>query len=340
MSNILLAKQKLADGAMDAAVGEAHVVREALFKVFPDVSNYTLDLSANHKAEYPNPNGYEQLVKLLEDKYQAPVVITNGAKNALGASFYLLNKLGKTQLGMRTPYWCLIPPLAKAHNLECVDEEYNSYLAILPNNPDGHMISFDNAKHSAEYHKSIDIPYIVDSAYYTHSYLPKDYQLLPFGDLQIYSLSKMLGISGIRIGWIVCHNKDYYNTLLEYMETMTVGVSIPSQDIAYNILKEVWGDKEKEEEFIDITRNDLYVAKALCKTIDKRVLEVPDDITETNGMFLWAKANDESIFRKAKVNVISGEPFGMPGYIRMNLALPTSQIIEVVERLNRATNEV
>lgn len=349
MSDILLANKKLPDGFIDCAVGEAHIVKDALFKTFPGIESCFINLSVDGKSKYPNPNGYEPLVKLLEDKYQAPVVITNGAKQALGASFYLLNKIGKNKLGMRTPYWALIPPLARAHGLEMYDARvncnddpagYNSYLAILPNNPDGHMLNYEFAKYTADYHKSIGIPYIHDSVYYSHTYLPKDYPLLPFGDLQIYSLSKSYGLSGVRIGWIVCHNQDYYHDLLEYMETFTVGVSIPSQDIAYNILKEVCCNEQRHEMFIDDTRDKLLIAKALCKTIRPDVLEVPENMTESNGMFLWARVKDKANFNAAKVNVISGEPFGAPGYIRMNLALQTNTIIEVIERLNRAADEI
>ena len=249
--------------------------------------------------------------------------------------------MGKTKLGMRIPYWALIPPLATTHGLECVGEKYyESYLAILPNNPDGYMLLPEQVKHISDYHKDLNIPYIHDSVYYSHTYLPKNYPLLPFGDLQIYSLSKSHGLSGLRIGFIVCHNKEYYNTLLEYMETFTAGVSVPSQDIAYNILKEVWENPKREEMFIDDARNKLLIAKALCKTINPEVLEVPDNITDINSMFLWAKVGAKAGFQKAKVNVVSGEPFGQPGYIRMNLALPTNTIIEIVERLNRAASEV
>src|SRR6202000_3518997 len=118
MSDILLAKPKLSADWIDWSVGEPHCVRESLFDVIdPSILTHP-SLRERELAEYPSPNGYEPLVKFLEDKHQAPVIITNGAKQALGASFYALQKTGKTTLGMRSPYWALIPPLAKAHGLE------------------------------------------------------------------------------------------------------------------------------------------------------------------------------------------------------------------------------
>jgi aspartate/methionine/tyrosine aminotransferase len=334
MSDILLANPKLPEGWIDFSVGEAHIIKEALFKACDLKRSHLVHLTVDKKAEYPSPNGYAPLVKLLEDKYQAPVVVTNGAKQALGAAFYALHKMGKVKLGMRTPYWALIPPLAQMHGLQFV-EKYDAYLAILPNNPDGFMFDYDYAKYMADYHRDLGIPFIHDAAYYTPVYLPKDYNLGPLGDLQIYSISKMYGLSGLRVGYVVCYNEEYYKTILEYMETMTVGVSTASQDICYNILRDLWGDPAKHNKFIQGARNKLYVAKALCKTLNKEVLDVPSDITSIPGMFLWAKIGPKCDFKKARINIVDGKLFGGEGMVRVNLGLPTETMIEAVERLNR-----
>ena len=63
----------------------------------------------------------------------------DGAKQALGAAFYALHKMGKRILGMRNPYWAAIPPLADMHGLTC-SPNYDCYLAVSPNNPDGHVL--------------------------------------------------------------------------------------------------------------------------------------------------------------------------------------------------------
>ena len=93
MTETLLAKPKLLPGYIDCAVGESYSVKAALTKHF-DLSSYTISYSES-LYEYPFSNGYPDLVKLLEEKHQAPVIITNGATQGLAASFFALNKMGK-----------------------------------------------------------------------------------------------------------------------------------------------------------------------------------------------------------------------------------------------------
>lgn len=333
MTDILLAKPKLSGDWIDFSVGEPHIVREALFKTFSLKESHLVHLRPNHKAEYPSPNGYEPLVKLLEDQYQAPVVITNGAKQALGAAFYAFHKAGKRKLGMRTPYWALIPPLAKVHGLDFT-KKYDCYLAILPNNPDGFMFGYDYAKYLFDSHKDLGIPVIHDAAYYTPIYLPPDYNFGPLGDLQVFSVSKMFGISGIRLGYVVCYNTEYYKSILEYMETMTVGVSTPSQDYFYSLLQEMNHEPKKTETFIKESRNELHIAKALCKTLRKDILDVPEDIIKIPGMFGWFGLGSKCDFAKARIHTVNGKLFGDENMVRINLGLPTQTMIDAIERLN------
>ena len=335
MTDILLAKPKLPEGWIDFSVGEPHIVKEALFKSLGWAPFGGCDLDDPKKSEYPPPNGYEPLVKLLEDKYQAPVIITNGAKQALGAAFYALRKMGKTKLGMRNPYWALIPPIANAHGLT-IEEKYDAYLAILPNNPDGFMFDYDYAKYLSDYHRDLGIPLIHDAAYYTPIYLPSGYNLGPLGDLQIYSISKMYGLSGLRVGYVVCYNQEYYKTILEYMETMTVGVSTVSQDMCYNLFQDLWEyNSAKEKVFIQEARKHLYIAKALCKTIRREILDVPEDIVGIPGMFGWFGIGPKCDFKRARINTVDGKLFGDEKMVRINLGLPTETMIEAVGRLNK-----
>src|SRR5271165_2317037 len=120
MSNLFLAIPKLDASWIDLSVGEAHIVRDALFNTLDlnrSQNKPMIDLHTFNKCEYQPPTGYQPLVKFLENKYQAPIVITNGAKNALGAVFYALHKMNKPILGMRKVNWALIPPLVQTHNL-------------------------------------------------------------------------------------------------------------------------------------------------------------------------------------------------------------------------------
>jgi aspartate aminotransferase len=334
MSGLILAKANLPEGFIDCSVGEPYIVRDILesqFKLTP----YELP-DVKEMFEYPLPTGYKPLVKLLEDLYQAPVVITNGAKQALGASFYALKRMGKMNVGMRSPYWALIPPLVKMHGLNPLPSYVgaDANLLLLPNNPDGFISRPDAIQGFSDVCKERGVPLIHDAAYYTRIYMPVHFPLNKIGDVQIYSISKMLGLSGLRIGFVVCPNVEFYKYIQEYMETMTVGVSIVSQIFLYDLLNKMIAYPQLTKRVEVLSSIALHEAKRIFREVDSQVLEMECNPESVAGMFGWFKIGPKADFTKSKVNVIEGTPFGRPGYVRINLAFSQDVIKEIVNRLN------
>jgi aspartate/methionine/tyrosine aminotransferase len=338
MSDILLAKPILPSDWFDVSVGEPHIVRDILLSIF-DLSIYELP-KVKHMYEYPAPIGYKPLVEALEAKYKAPVIITNGAKQALGACFYALKKMGKATVGMKSPYWALIPPLVEMHGLNWNvttfgdKSEADSYLLLAPNNPDGSMPDPLHLTATAEALKELAIPFIHDAAYYTHTYLPDNVQLGQYGDVQIYSISKMWGLSGLRVGYVVCPNTEFYKLIQQYMEAMTVGVSIVSQMFTYDLLNRMNGYPSLTEKFDGMSYAALTESKKIIKTVSPEILEVPSNMEEVPGMFGFFKVGPKADFEKAKINFIDGKLFGMPGFVRMNLGFNAKTMQEIVDKLN------
>jgi aspartate/methionine/tyrosine aminotransferase len=336
--DILLAKPKLPEGWLDCSVGEPHLVRQNLIETFKlsqeiSVPNLVLD-----DMVYPDHTGYKKLVDFLEKKHGAPVVITNGAKQALGACFYSLKKMGHDEYAMRTPYWALIPPLAKQHGLHFRNSANIPYLCLAPNNPDGHTQSPEELVKLAESYKTVNLPFIHDAAYYTYSYIERSSHSLPsVGDVQIYSISKMLGLSGLRLGYVVCPNQEFYKFIQDYMETMTVGVSMVPQVWLYNFFHNHQPNLDRlMAKFEDKNFYELVENKKILKTIDTEILEVPNDFEYHPGMFGWFKVGPKAKLEKSRINFIKGDLFGMPGFIRMNLAFNFETMKEIVNRINEA----
>jgi aspartate/methionine/tyrosine aminotransferase len=334
MNDILLAKPNLHNGWIDTAAGEPYIIRECLEKAFP-LTPYTLPNEASIW-EYPYPQGNKDLVKILEDKYHAPVVITGGAKQALGATFYALKQMGRITVGLQNPFWALLPPLIKMHHLIPTEglEGHDAALLVAPNNPDGHMLTPEEIKNLSDRCKERSVPLIHDAAYYTHTYLPETYPLKPIGDVQIFSASKMFGLSGLRIGWCVCWNKDFYKHLVEYMEAMTVGASNVSQLFLRDLLTRMYAYPTLTAKFEGLSSIALDKSKEIIKQVNPEVLEVPANFEKLPGMFGFFKRGVKADFEKAKVNVADGKHFGMEGYIRMNLAFGEERMNEIVKRLN------
>lgn len=319
--DILLAQPVLEPGFIDLSVGEPVVICENLLKMV-NINELTPSLKLSDFS-YPSPCGLPDLVKFLEDKHQERVIITNGAKQALGAAFYAVNKLGKKSVGLQNPYWALLPELIKMHGLEISDmNSKDAILAVSPNNPDGSVLDLELLQSKCLENNTI---LIHDGAYYTDIYLENCSKKI-YGDVQIFSISKMFGLSSLRLGYAVCRNDDMYNNMQHYMEHMTVGVGKMQQMLLLNIFKSI-NLKEFEKKCFD----SLYSNKQLISKIDKNIIDINPNF---NGMFLWEMVNDWDAFNKAKLYIINGSLFGNKNYVRINMGLKTETIEEVVDRLN------
>jgi aspartate/methionine/tyrosine aminotransferase len=334
MNDILLAKPNLPHGYLDLSAGEPHIIRECLEKTF-SLHPYTIP-NETGIWEYPFPNGNPDLVRILEDKHKAPVVICNGAKQGLSGVFYVLKEMGRLSIGLQNPHWALLPPLIKMNRLLQAEDLLGGDVSLLvsPNNPDGATLTEEEVKKLSDNCKERGRILIHDAAYHSHSYLSETHLLKPIGDVQVFSASKLLGLSGLRIGYVVCHNKNFYQPLCEYMETMTVGVSNISQLFLRDLLTRMYAYPTLTEKFQGLSFMALEKAKTIIKDVDPEVLEVPKDFEKTNGMFGFFKKGTKADFEKAKLHVADGKHFGMEGYVRLNLAFGEDKMKEIVKRLN------
>lgn len=337
MNDILLAKPNLPNGWLDVSAGEPYSIRECLDKAF-SLNPYTIP---NEKGlwDYPHPQGNLDLVKILEDKYHAPVVITNGAKQGLAAALYVLkHQFGRLTVGLGKNYWALLPPLVKAQHLIPLEdlEGGDATLLVSPNNPDGATLTEKEVKELTERCKARGRILIHDAAYYTHTYLPETHLLKPIGDVQVFSASKAYGLSGLRLGWVVCWNKDFYQPLCEYMEMMTVGASNLSQLFLRDLLTRMYAYPSLLGKFEGLSSMALEKTKTIIKGVNPEVLEVPKDFEKTNGMFGFFKKGAKADFEKAKVHVADGKHFGAEEYVRLNLAFGEEKMNEIVKRLNES----
>ena len=337
IEDVLPTKPNLPPNFIDCSIGEPYVIRQALLNNFT-LSSYIIPRDEDFW-NYPAPTGYAPLVKLLEDKHQAPVIVTNGAKQGLSACLYALHKLSYNKFELKLPYWCLIPPLADVNNMVPVHfypetECAYPYLMVAPNNPDGSILGPAACKEMAEKYKANGMPFIHDAAYYTSTYLPAGYQTQKIGDVQIFSSSKMLGLPALRVGFCVCHNPVFYDLIRKYIDHMTVGVSMVAQSFLYNILSDLDNFPSAWEAFEEQSHDALAESRRILSQVNPEFLEVPDGFENSAGMFAFLKMEAKADFEKAKVNISPGHLYGMPGYVRMNLAIPAEKMQEVVKRFN------
>jgi len=316
---------------IDLSFGEPVVVMKALFR---QLNRFGDPFKMPNLYDLPNwtyqpAAGKPDLVAILEKKYDAKVVVCNGAKQALAAGMYSFKRNGLATIFYERPYYPANPSLTESVGLTWCDKgSASSFLITSPNNPCGSNYS------------NLDLigwryngPMIHDAAYYTDIYLPDDQMTLPIGDIQIFSMSKMYGLSGLRIGYAVAHNEKYYQDMVDYIEMTTAGVSTASQDIARNIEAFFRDHPSYYREFCAEARASITNNRKLLSQLNPDVLTVMD--CQSNSMFAWCKKGPRLDSKKAKVHVLSGTLFGADdSIIRMNIAVPHEVLKEAIDRLN------
>lgn len=323
--DFLFAKSKLPFDTIDLGIGENFILQKAVVEAY-DLKNISFDLP--HIFEYAPPNGYGPLVEKLESMYGGKIVVTQSAKHALSCCFYALKASGRNKIHFKSPYWPSIPALITREGLDYshLIDDCDSELVVSPNNPDGHSSFISSIE---------NVPVIHDAAYYTHSYLSDQYGLSSFGDMQIFSVAKMYGLSGIRLGFILVNNDKYYDYLTKFVEATTAGVSTASQRILLKILDQEEKDPQIRVEYENSVRAQLHENRNyLLLNLDERKFEISThDKQFQKGMFAWIKSKYQD-FSSVGVNIMGGKAFGDPDYIRINLAVQQNKIISAVRKMN------
>ncbi len=336
-------RTSLPHGWIDLGIGDAKAVRRAFEHTFGFGFDMFRGADRDTLFDYQPPSGLPSLVSYLEARHNEPVVITSGAKQGLCAAFSALKAMGCKKLGLRAPYWCQLPPAIKSEGLTPVFLDtlyrfgfnpraaapFDSYLLVSPGNPDSHIENTDYIQMI----KTARIPVIHDAAYNTRAYTGFLYSHDKFdADVEIYSFSKMLGLSGLRVGYCVIRNDEIYKHMLDYIETKTVGVSSLSQNFVLSALQRgdypVGINKTLMHVFEDAAKLELRASAEEFKRIEK----LKPCHMMIGPMFGWFK-NEGIDFQKHRIHVMDGKHFGAPGYVRINFAAGSEVCREAVDRI-------
>jgi aspartate/methionine/tyrosine aminotransferase len=338
MDDAKLQKVILGPDWIDLSYGEPKVVMSAMIRQLGrDGSNFSMpNISDLSKWEYQPAAGNPKLVEFLENKYNAKVLVCNGAKQALAAVFYAYRQSGYDYIDYSVPYYPANPSIAKMSGLTVVNNETDDFCSASnvfkfitsPNNPDGINLTNEAIK---KLNTKFNI--IHDAVYYTPTYLPDGQVPEALGNVQIFSMSKMYGVSGLRIGYAVFHDETMYKTAVDFIEKTTAGVSIASQTIALEIERYFKEFPLCLAAFEQEARSSIALARKELENLDPEVL-IPLP-SQSNSMFAWCVKGPKLNYKSAKVYMVEGSVFGQSGLIRMNIAHPVEAIREAVSRLNK-----
>ncbi len=205
-----------------------------------------------------------------------------------------------------------------SEKLKDIKEYYNRELILLdsPSNPLGEQYVMKAAKKSQ---------IIWDAVYHNKAY-NADLSIIPKHNVFVGSMSKLLGLSGVRIGWIATNDKKLFDEVMEDSLMENATVSKISQDFISGLLEDL-----DLENFMEEARDYLNDNRKLFKKLEKLTgAKVPKV-----GMFYCFPVKNKKIpklFDKNKIKYVTMND-GNTDYIRLNMGQTTDVIEEMLERL-------
>lgn len=302
------------EGGFNLAVGEPEFLQKHLW--FGPLMDYARSWG------YPTIDGHELLRREIE-RLHAPsagehIVITNGAKQALLAAIYAYQKVDEAKAVVHSaPYWPSYPTLAKMSGLEFKTksngpDDYADEISCItsPNNPDGQ---------ESERYNDCDI---WDAVYAGMVY---GFSTNPRYETAVFSAAKLLGLSGLRVGWLVTTDKEIAEHAANYVEFTTSGVALPSQKYVGLALETMRNGFPADA--MSLARRDLLANGAMFnRYLGAHVEDVKGVPTDGTGMFAWFKVEDPYFFnealKKTKMRLVSGPACGgSENHFRMSMGL-------------------
>jgi len=122
-----------------------------------------------------------------------------------------------------------------------------------PHNPTGTVISENDLREIVDLTKESGTYLLVDETYRDMAFEEATPNAATLGThvLSVSSLSKTYGLPGIRIGWIICRDKDLMEKFLAAKEQMVICGSVLDEEVAYQFLK-------KRQEFLPKVKATIY----------------------------------------------------------------------------------
>ncbi|MFP4024641.1 MAG: pyridoxal phosphate-dependent aminotransferase [Thiohalospira sp.] len=326
-------------------------------------------LAKENLHQYAPGNGNNELLKLLVEKYQSDYAFTKddfmilqGATEALSLLYIYFNKiLSKpfSALAFEPVYesYMHLPkifntgfvPFAFDKNssvdffqLESVCKAKNVKVIFIgtPGNPFGKIWNKQEIDNLLKLSKSLDIFIIFDAVYRDlyfeeKPYIPLD-QFYP-NLFYVNSFSKILSITGWRVGYLIAHQKhmDHIKSIHDY-----TGLCAPSllQEAIVRYLK----NYNYGADYISSLRENLKQSYQLLTSEFKKLgFKIPET---KGGYFVWAKLPKDfsdgfkfavDLYEHQRVAVIPGEHFSdnAKNYIRLNIARPIAEVKEGIQRI-------
>lgn len=315
------------------------------------------------------PSLKQAIIAYTEENYDRKVdpeniIVSNGAKQSIyNILFSIIDP--QDEVIILAPYWVSYPEMVRMvygvpvvvtpedgsfqPRLDEVEQAVSSYTRAIivnsPNNPSGVVYSEEFVAGLVDFCEQNDIYMIMDDIYHKlvfdgvkappgYRYTDEDVENTRV--LVVNGVSKLYGLTGVRIGWTVA-NRRLVAVMNNVQSQITSSPSVITQAAAEGALRGMQSVVENLRLGIQ-NRRDVFL-QAMRGFEDVRVRK-PDGTFYALVDFR-AYSNDsaalaESLLERALVVTVPGVEFGMEGHLRISYAGAVEDIMEGVERMKWA----
>lgn len=290
------------------------------------------------------------------------IIISSGAKQAL-FNFLLAVVNDGDEVVFPAPYWVSYPEMVKlaggtpvivrpeAGRLQITAEQLAAAVtdktkAILlnsPNNPSGLIFDAAFVKAAVELAEKKHIFLLMDDIYHQLVFdgqtCPNPYAYSQDGQNLVIAngVSKLYGLTGLRIGWAVSQNKSLISAMGRMQAQSTSCNSDLSETAAAAALLGDQGCIKDLRSLLEENRNVLL--EELAQIAHVRVHK-PQGTFYSFADFSYYNPDSQALaqylLEKALVAVVPGKAFGMDGHLRISFCASRDSIVQGVRRIKQA----
>lgn len=294
----------------------------------------------------------------------ANVIITGGAKQAI-YNFLLSAVNPGDEVIFPAPYWVSYPEMVRlvggvpvvvrpSQGIKVSIEEIKAAItpktkAIMfnsPNNPSGVLFESEFIKELVELCEQKNLWLMTDDIYHQLVFggkkapSPFAYAKNPDNIVAINGVSKLFGLTGLRIGWAVSTNTEMIKSMGRMQAQTTSCTSDISQVGALAALKE-------DTDFIKTLQKTLEANRDILINELKQIPNIKINISDGTFYCLvdFSYYNKSSLemsaflLEKVLVATMPSAPFGIDGYLRISYCAGKENIVEGIKRIKWALDK-
>ncbi len=313
------------------------------------------------------PELKEAVIKYTLENYGkkvAPenIIISAGAKQAL-FNFLLAAVEEGDEVIFPAPYWVSYPEMVKMAGAtpvivrpeqgslqvsfeqieSAVTDKTKAILLNSPNNPSGLIFDAAFIKAVVQLAEQKNIFLLMDDIYHKLVFdgknCPNPYDYSTNGQNLVIAngVSKLYGLTGLRIGWAVSENKSLISAMGRMQAQSTSCNSDLSEVAAAAALS---GDQSCIKDLCSLLQSNRNVLLAELAQIPHLKIHQPQGTFYSFADFSYYNPDSQALaqylLEKALVAVVPGVAFGLDGYLRISFCASQDSIVEGVRRIKQA----